>query len=111
MNFDDGDDRVEQMYKELAPAIDELGAVEAAMTAEMLHQFCWYCVKLRDLEHEVEVGGVMVETPKGDKPNPALPVVHQFAQRKGDLYAKLMKAVGRVSADAASKLAQFASRR
>lgn len=110
MNFDVDDDRVQQMYAEIVPAIGELGAVEFAMTSEMLHQFCWYCVKLRDLEHTVEVEGILEETPKGPKANPALAVMHQFAQRKGDLYAKVLKSVGKVSSDAASRLASFASR-
>lgn len=111
MNFDVDDERVEQMYGELVPAIGDLGVVEFAMTAEMLHQFCWYCVKLRDLEHAVEVEGIMEDTPKGPKANPVLAVMHQFAQRKGDLYSKMVKSVGKVSSDAASKLAKFASRR
>ena len=111
MNFDVDDERVEQMYGELVPAIGDLGAVEFAMTAEMLHQFCWYCVKLRDLEHTVEVEGIMEDTPKGPKANPVLAVMHQFAQRKGDLYSKMVKSVGKVSSDAASKLAKFGSRR
>ena len=54
---------------------------------------------------------MMEDTPKGPKANPVLAVMHQFAQRKGDLYSKMVKSVGKVSSDAASKLAKFASRR
>lgn len=106
----DEDERVEEMFAGLEPALAELDPVKRAMIGDMMRQFCWYSVKIRDLEHAVEEEGMLLDTEKGVRSNPAIDMIHKLTTSKANLYAKVLKEVGSAPADTASKLSKFASR-
>ncbi len=101
------DERVEEMMAELSPCLDALSGAERSMTEEMLRTFCWYTVKADDLMAEIEADGILIETPRGPKANPANAVLHQFTQRKGDCYQKVLKSVSKSGQAAVDKITQF----
>lgn len=101
------DERAEAMMLDLAPCLDDLSGAERDMTEDMLRTFCWYSVQIDDLVHELDVEGVIIDTPKGFRANPANAVLHQYTQRRGDIYAKVLKVISGSGSVAADRLAEF----
>ena len=101
------DERVDEMMAELSCCLDGLAGAERSMTEEMLRTFCWYSVKTDDLMAAIEHEGILIETARGPKPNPANQVLHQYTQRKGDCYQKVLKSVAKSGSAAVDKIAQF----
>lgn len=101
------DERVSALMGEMEPFLERLDGVEAVMTRDMLRTFCWYAVKVDDLTDAIEAEGIMLDTPKGPRPNPCNPVLHQYAQRKADYYQKCLRSLSKTGAEAVDKLAEF----
>lgn len=98
------------MYRQLKPCLDGLDGVERELTDDMLKTFCWYTVKVDELSKRVEAEGVVVETPRGPRPNPANNALHQYTQRKADYYSRILKAVSKAGVASTDRLAAFVGR-
>lgn len=101
------DEQVTAYLAEMEPFLEKLDGIEAIMTRDMLRTFCWYSIKVDELAECLESEGIMLDTPKGSKPNPANAVLHQYAQRKSDYYQKCLKSLSKAGAEAVDKLAEF----
>ncbi len=108
--FEGGDPRVEEAFGGLSHVLDGLDDDMRDMTAEMLHQFCWCCVKIRDLEHAVEEEGLIVVTDRGARENPAVGTMHKLTNQKAALYSKVVREVGARQPEAVDELRAFAAR-
>ena len=108
--FDGGDPRVEEAFDGLSHVLEGLDAEIRGMTAEMLHQFCWCCVMIRDLEHAVQEEGLIVLTDKGKRENPAIGTMHKLTNQKAALYSKVVREVGSRQPEAVDELRAFAAR-
>lgn len=101
------DERVAEYMAEMEPFLAKLDGVKAIMTRDMLRTFCWYSIMVDELTECIEQEGIMIDTPKGSRPNPANAVLHQYAQRKADYYQKCLKSLAEAGAEAVDKLAEF----
>lgn len=100
--------KVDALYKKLAPLLSGLKAGQRTMTADMLRNWCWYNVHVAELTEQIDAEGVIVMLPSGDRPNPANQPLHQYTQRMGDLYSKIMRALRDAGeGKAADELAAF----
>ena len=100
--------KTDALYKKIAPVLSGLKGGQKTMTEGMLRNWCWYRCHVDELTEQIDSEGVIVMMPSGDKPNPANQPLHQYTQRMGDLYSKIMKALHDVGeTKAADELAAF----
>lgn len=101
------DDRALDAYEELIQYLDDLDEFKRELVSDMLRTWCWYAIKVNDLLAQIDEEGAIIDTPKGQKPNPANNVLHQFTQRKSDYYSKIIKMLPPSGKEALDALAAF----
>ena len=105
------DDRVDEEMEQLSVCLKDLGGAERAMTEDMLRMYVWYHVNAEDLRKTLDMEGLIVETPRGQKEHTANALLHKYTQRMGDFYSKIVKVIGRNNPVAADRLSQFVNRK
>jgi hypothetical protein len=106
---------VDKLMEIVAPALEGMSESDAALTRDMLREFCWLSARCRDLEDKIDEEGLLVETEKGGvnnrhivlAENPAVGTLHKMTARKSDYYKTLMRRLPDANADKLDDLGAF----
>lgn len=99
--------RINKMCDDMCAGYGSMPEEMQMLFRDMAMTYCWFAVTCDDLQKKIDREGVLIETEKGPKENPAVGVLHKMSARKHEYFSKIQTAQRRVTDDEVDDIQAF----
>ena len=96
-------DPVQTKYRKCLKLFANVDPAAVKLVESTIYDCCWYSIRIRELQDEINLVGSVVDTPHGDKPSAQSNVMHTYMSDKNACLKTLIPLFAKTPAGKAQK--------